>query len=483
MINNIVDTAKNLESLSGTITDEKDQSVLGALFSIIEPNEENSINKDELPKEFVVVLEEKKIVDYISNIIPNFENKKINISDIRKIDEALQIDESLNPSEKIQILNFAKIGLNKGKVKNLILSNQKGFQSLKVKQPDQINNKVDLKADLKVNIKLEIKPYLKVNVKSEIKPDGKVNDKPDLNPDLKPDIKLNLKIDNNTKVNIAVDGNKNLVKDNKLDLSSDKSSKNDNFNFVKKIKKNNHPNKLYQMDSINKNKFSIIKENLVQIDNKNINNNLIPVLSNDVNDNLRSNKLFDKRNNTPSVNVNAHPISTNNNSHNQYSQNNSSEFLNNGYNSVLENLLDHLDLTQKGWTSKLASRIQNAFVNGGEEIEFNLKPKNLGVLKISLTLKQGLGQVKIITENSFVTNALQQNESLLQKLFNDQGINLDFTAHNGNQNSGSKNNFDHNGENPKENKRNNAHLTEVGLENNGDEDTNNSSRHIVNVIA
>jgi hypothetical protein len=26
-------------------------------------------------------------------------------------------------------------------------------------------------------------------------------------------------------------------------------------------------------------------------------------------------------------------------------------------------------------------------------------------------------------------------------------------------------------------------LTEVGLENNGDEDTNNSSRHIVNVIA
>ena len=237
------------------------------------------------------------------------------------------------------------------------------------------------------------------------------------------------------------------------------------------------------MDSINKNNFSIIKENFVQIDNKNINNNLIPVLSNDVNDNLRSNKLFDKRNNSPSVNVNAHPISTNNNAHNQYSQNNSSEFLNNGYNSVLENLLDHLDLTQKGWTSKLASRIQNAFVNGGEEIEFNLKPKNLGVLKISLTLKQGLGQVKIITENSFVTNALQQNESLLQKLFNDQGINLDFTAHNGNQNSGSKNNFDHNGENSKENKRNDTDLTEVGLENNGDEDTNNSSRHIVNVIA
>ena len=228
---------------------------------------------------------------------------------------------------------------------------------------------------------------------------------------------------------------------------------------------------------------------MVQIDNKNTNiinnnnNNLTPFISSDINDNLRSNKLFDKRTNSPGVNVNAHPISSNNNSYNQFSQNNSSEFLNNGYNSVLENLLDHLDLTQKGWTSKLASRIQNALINGGEEIEFNLKPKNLGVLKISLTLKQGIGQVKIITENSFTTNALQQNEALLQKLFNDQGINLDFTAHNGSQNSGSKNNSDHNGENSKDNKRNDSHLTEAGLENNGDEEINNSSRHIVNVIA
>ena len=123
------------------------------------------------------------------------------------------------------------------------------------------------------------------------------------------------------------------------------------------------------------------------------------------------------------------------------------------------------------------------WLNGVEAIEFNLKPKNLGVLKISLTLKQGLGQVKIITENSFVTNALQQNESLLQKLFNDQGINLDFTAHNGNQNSGSNNNFDHNEDNSKENKTNDTHSTEVGSENNDIVDIKNSSRHIVNVIA
>ena len=480
MINNIVDTAKNLESLSGTVTDNKDPSALGALFSIIEPNNVNIANKEALPKEFIFELEEKKIVDYISNIIPNFENKKINLSDISKIDKALQLDKNLNPSEKIQILNFAKIGFNKGSIKNLILSNQKGFQSLNIKDPSQTNNKTDLNMNIKTDVKIDIKTDVKTDINTDVKLDVKA--------DIKLKAQPNLPIDNISKVQIGVDGNKKLLKDNKSDLSSDKSSKNDDFNFVKKIKKNNHPNKLYQMDSTIKNKFSIIKENLVQIDNKNTNiinnnNNLTPFISSDINDNLRSNKLFDKRINSPGVNVNAHPISSNNNSHNQFSQNNSSEFLNNGYNSVLENLLDHLDLTQKGWTSKLVSRIQNALINGGEKIEFNLKPKNLGVLKISLTLKQGIGQVKIITENSFTTNALQQNEALLQKLFNDQGINLDFTAHNGSQNSGSKNNSDHNGENSKDNKRNDSHLTEAGLENNGDEEINNSSRHIVNVIA
>ncbi|MDC1260857.1 hypothetical protein N8014_04700, partial [Pseudomonadota bacterium] len=148
MINNIVDTAKNLESLSGTVTDNKDPSVLGALFSIIEPNNENIASKDELPKEFIFELEEKKIVDYISNIIPNFENKKINLSDISKIDKALQLDKNLNPSEKIQILNFAKIGFNKGSIRNLILSNQKGFQSLNIKDLSQTNNKTDLNVNI-----------------------------------------------------------------------------------------------------------------------------------------------------------------------------------------------------------------------------------------------------------------------------------------------------------------------------------------------
>ena len=168
---------------------------------------------------------------------------------------------------------------------------------------------------------------------------------------------------------------------------------------------------------------------------------------------------------------------------NQFTQQNSTSFASAGVNSILEGLLDTLDLSQKGWTTKLVSRIENALENGGEEIEFNLKPKNLGRLKVSISLKNGTGSVKIITENTFVTNALTQNENHLQKLFNDQGINLEFSAQDDTKYFGSKHSFNKNSNN---NDQNNFQKSEnekekqnaiTGL------DENVSSRHIVNVIA
>ena len=152
-------------------------------------------------------------------------------------------------------------------------------------------------------------------------------------------------------------------------------------------------------------------------------------------------------------------------------------------NSILEGLLDTLDLSQKGWTTKLVSRIENSLENGGEEIEFNLKPKNLGRLKVSISLKNGTGSVKIITENTFVTNALTQNETHLQKLFNDQGINLEFSAHDDTKYFGSKHSFNKNSNN---NDQNNFQKSENEKEKQNaiiGPDNNVSSRHIVNVIA
>ena len=123
--------------------------------------------------------------------------------------------------------------------------------------------------------------------------------------------------------------------------------------------------------------------------------------------------------------------------------------------------------------------------NGGEEIEFNLKPKNLGMLKVSVSQKNGINTVKIITENSFVTSALAQNENYLQKLFNDQGMSLDFTAQNENHSFGSKNNFS---QNPKDQNKNfnneqKKTLNEIKEKNEIVNVEDDSSRHIINAIA
>jgi flagellar hook-length control protein FliK len=105
------------------------------------------------------------------------------------------------------------------------------------------------------------------------------------------------------------------------------------------------------------------------------------------------------------------------------------------------------------------------------------------MLKVSVSQKNGMNTVRIIAENSFVTSALSQNENYLQKLFNDQGMSLDFTAQNESQSFGSKSSFNQNS-NDKHNKNGPGEkLNQIKDENDmvGIED--DSSRHMINVIA
>ena len=79
MVNIIDSGAKSSQILSGVITEEKDLSVLGSLFSIIEPLE---TNKEQPIDEFTIGIEEKQIIEKITLIIPDFQQKKIKIDDI-----------------------------------------------------------------------------------------------------------------------------------------------------------------------------------------------------------------------------------------------------------------------------------------------------------------------------------------------------------------------------------------------------------------
>ena len=443
--------SNNFELLTGSKNGEVELSILSGLFSI---NLGEGFLDDTVKKnvdEFIFNEDKIKFVDYISNIIPTLEKDTKKHFNFETIKTQISLDNSLNIDDKEIILQF----LNQGK------NYSKSFQ---INMPQQIDNKLKNKTVTSKLIKTS-------NISSDNSADQKkINYSQPIGKNI-----IVEDISKHTKRNI------DLSQSDEVNESTILNNKN---TFVKKIKKNNHPNKIYQPLKSKTLQFEQLKDMTL---NKKINisenNSTISMHNYSALETFKKNKNDVKLNNTQSFNVNI--TNQTSNLGQNLSHNNDSSFSNNGYNSVLENLLDHLDLSQKGWTSKLVSRIENALSNGGEEIEFNLKPKNLGMLKVSVSQKNGMNTVKIIAENSFVTSALAQNENYLQKLFNDQGMNLDFTAQNESQSFGSKSSFSQNSNEQHKNKKNgpDEKINQINDKNDvvGSED--DSSRHMINVIA
>ncbi|MDC0969950.1 flagellar hook-length control protein FliK [Alphaproteobacteria bacterium] len=443
--------SNNFELLAGSKNGKADLSILSGLFSINfgEGSLDDKVKKN--IDEFIFNEDKIKFVDYISNIIPTLEKDTKKHINFETIKTQISLDNSINSEDKERILQF----LNQGK------NYSKSFQ---ITTPQQTDNKLKNKT---VTSKLLKTSNISSNNLAAPK---KINhsqsiDKNIVVEDISKYTKSNLELSQSHEVN------ETKILDNKN-------------TFVKKIRKNNYPNKIYQPLKSKTSQFEQLKDmNLDKKINISENNSTISMHNYSALETIKKNKNDVKLNNTQSFNVNI--TNQTSNLGQNLSHNNDSSFSNNSYNSVLENLLDHLDLSQKGWTSKLVSRIENALSDGGEEIEFNLKPKNLGMLKVSVSQKNGMNTVKIIAENSFVTSALAQNENYLQKLFNDQGMNLDFTAQNESQSFGSKSSFSQNSNEQHKNKKNgpDEKINQINDKNDvvGSED--DSSRHMINVIA
>ena len=465
------DVNKNIDLLSGLKSEEQNTSILNSLFSInLESDTPLELINEE---EFVFKEDEVAIINYLSNLIPNFQNENKNLLDLKKIKNQIQIDVNISPKLKENILNFLseeKFGL-------------KDF-NVNILNKNNVNNKksFDYMDSLKPNINQ--KNQSNNFVKNESKSTNVGKDESKSTNVVKNESKINIRGNNSlNKDNINISKTfENIYSENK-NINKVENDKKEITNFVKKIKKNNHPNKIYQLPQSNSLKYKQLNEITSHIDQKTVDNKNLPLINNQISEASNNNKFNgNKLNNNQILNV-QHSIQANNTGSNLYQQNDSS-FSNSSYNSVLENFIDNLDLTQKGWTSKLTSRIEKAIQNGGEEIEFNLKPKNLGLLKVSVKFKNGVGNVKIVTENSFVTSALNQNENYLQKLFNEQGINLDFSAQNEGKKFDSRNNSNQNSQN---NDKKNSTQSDINIKNSEDESDiiakNNSSRHMINVIA
>ncbi len=448
------DVNNNSDFLSVANKGEEDTSLLGSLFSMnfnINELKSKDISDD---FEFVFKKEDIEILDYLSNILPNLNINNLGLADLKKIQNEIETDQNLKAEVKDKLLSL--LDTAKGFNKNFFI-NLPEYQKLKA-----LNNKsvVDNKIDPRI--------------KKESS-----NDLPSVLKNM--EHAINQSKQKSTKSNIINKNTGDIKFENNLENQITINSNNTKLNFVKKINKNDHPNKLYQISNSNSFKYKEKLDPSSLLDSKLSNNTNLNYINNRSGDELKKNNMNEIKANDKVFNIQS--SSDTSNKGNQFAQQNSTSFSNSGVNSILEGLLDSLDLSQKGWTTKLVSRIENALENGGEEIEFNLKPKNLGRLKVSISLNNGTGHVKIITENSFVTNALTQNENHLQKLFNDQGINLEFSANDDTQYLGSKNSFN---KNSNKNDQNNYLKSDNEKEKQNkitDLDDNVSSRHIVNVIA
>jgi len=430
------DVNNNADLLSNPNKENDNTSLLGSLFSINFNSNEVQPNNISDDLEFVFDVDEIKIIDYLSYILPNLNISDLDSAGFKSFRSEIQSDQSIKSEFKDKVLSF--------------LDSVKNYnQNIFIKSYESRNFKT-----LK-NKSFKISPIISKNIGQNI-------------------------VQNDQKSVKGISNNKNSNEIiNSLDEFNNHqlfNSKNKKVDFVKKIKKNDHPNKIYQ--SLNPTSFQN-KENLDLKFSKNTNLNYF---DSQLNEDLKANKINEIKVNDKLSNM-QNLIETGKQG-NQFSQQNNTSFTNGGYNSILEGLLETLDLTQKGWTTKLVSRIENALTNGEEGIEFNLKPKNLGKLKVSISLKNGIGSVKITTENTFVTSALTQNENHLHKLFNDQGIDLEFLAHDQSQYYGSKDSFNKKSKN--NNDQNNFLKSEDEIEKTNIKkglDDNVSSRHIINVIA
>ena len=233
---------------------------------------------------------------------------------------------------------------------------------------------------------------------------------------------------------------KSLVKTISITSVDQKFEKNEFIDYM--YKKNNNPvvniKENTEEISLNRLKFNEFKTGLDNVGTKyvdqdlflknNKNKNLVSIINSvDLNKGIKSikNQNFSKyeNNNTNQVNT----ITQNNNIFNQYSGSSftGSNFAgNNSFYSGSGNSLEYLNMLDRNWSTSLLNKIEKGIKNGDETLEISLKPRNLGNLKISLSLNNDSAKINIVTENSSAALLLSEAESKLSQMLENSGLKL-----------------------------------------------------------
>ena len=94
------------------------------------------------------------------------------------------------------------------------------------------------------------------------------------------------------------------------------------------------------------------------------------------------------------------------------------------------NNLQILDTAKDNWTEMLLQRVKNGLSGGKDQLDFQLNPRNLGKLRISLVMQNDRTNIQIQTETSAAASMLSDSESRLAQMLEASGLRL------GNLNSG-----------------------------------------------
>ena len=96
---------------------------------------------------------------------------------------------------------------------------------------------------------------------------------------------------------------------------------------------------------------------------------------------------------------------------------------------ILNEIKENLDMSDKRWANNFVSRLNKAHSSKISELEIVLTPKNLGKMKIKISVSDKIAFVKIKTDNAAASNLIQDEYQKLSEMLKEVGLELeDFSS-------------------------------------------------------
>jgi len=88
------------------------------------------------------------------------------------------------------------------------------------------------------------------------------------------------------------------------------------------------------------------------------------------------------------------------------------------------NMLQTLDMAKANWNEMLLQRVQKGLAGGKDQLDFQLNPRNLGKMQISLVMQNNRTNIQIQTETSAAAAMLSDAEGRLAQMLDAAGLRL-----------------------------------------------------------